>query len=111
MVSREGGLLIEGPRTPRGPRIPDLLGFRRRRRLLSGVFFPVSSVFLILFFFIFVLGFLLGFLHGPRAITDPDLTRFLNLVLMLDPDPIQLKIGLDRIRSMINKSIPLDHLG
>ena len=36
-----GGLLIESPRTPRGPRIPDLLGFRRRRRLLSGVFFPI----------------------------------------------------------------------
>ena len=41
--------LIEGPRTSRGPRTPNMLGSRRRRRLLPGVFFPIFTLF---FFFV-----------------------------------------------------------
>ena len=46
--SQEGrGILIGNLRTLRGPRSLILPEFRRRRRLLSGVFFPVlnSSIF------------------------------------------------------------------
>ena len=47
-----GDLLIEGPRTSRGPRTPNMLGSHQRRRLLPGVFFPIFT----LFFFFFLLG-------------------------------------------------------
>ena len=48
-----GDLLIEGPRILRGPRTPNMLGSRRRRRLLPGVIFPVFTMF---FFFFVGLG-------------------------------------------------------
>ena len=56
-----GDLLIEGPRTSRGPRTPKSLGFRRRRRLLLGVFFPVFLYFFFVGLDLDVMGLGLGY--------------------------------------------------